>query len=674
MKRIFSLFLMVLTATSFVDAQPVSEQAAMLVAQQFAVSGPVSCRSVSRDQISVTLSYTAKTGRLNDFYVFNYGDENGFVIVSADLRTKQSVLAYSDQGSFDDEFIPSNVEKVLASYQEQIEAVRHNRAGAAVQSGHNGVPEVIVKPLITTVWDQDPPFNLLCPIDKETGLRSLTGCMATAMAQTMNYWEWPASGQGLHFNTRDTTLCVNFDESVYDWDNMIEDYSLGGTAEQEAAVQRLMYDCGIAINTTYGSSASAAYLSDVQKAIITYFDYASSAKMIQHKDCESEWDNILKQELDAGRPILYGGYTLDRTIGHAFICDGYDSQDYFHYNFGWNGYCDGFYLSSAIDLKEIDVNFSSNMLAVIGIVPDYDDTCRDGDGIFELYGDYAVFRGIIHAYDSVRVLTIPEKAVIDGKTYPVGIIETYSFFCNKYISGLLIPASVYQIGDYAFYGCSRLKEVVVPPSLVYLNGGIFGSCNNMEHLSVSLGNPHFDSRNNCNAIIETKTDRLVQGCNYTVVPDGVVTIGANAFEAFDGIVTVRLPGSVINIELEAYYGCSSLKNVFLHDGIEAVGASAFEGCTLLKDIYSYAKTPPQIQSSTFPEGCTVHVMPGFGDKYRADYFWRGFNIVEDLNPDPTAVIPVPDDGQPRYYDLKGNPASYGSKGLRIGNGRKYYLN
>ena len=84
MKRIFSLFLMVLTATSFVDAQPVSEQAALLVAQQFAASGPVSHRSVSRDQISVTLSYTAKTGRSNDFYVFNYGDENGFVIVSAD--------------------------------------------------------------------------------------------------------------------------------------------------------------------------------------------------------------------------------------------------------------------------------------------------------------------------------------------------------------------------------------------------------------------------------------------------------------------------------------------------------------------------------------------------------------------------------------------------------------
>lgn len=660
-------------------SQHVSPETAMQTAVRFRNPSDWSSRVSSRDAGNVTLSYTAQTGLNNDFYVFNYPNNSGFVIVSADSRTISPVLAYSDQGSFDPESIPDNAAYILQNYQQQIESIRNSDALAMPPAVATQSPNVVVSPLIKTKWNQRNPYDGMCPIDPQTGLRSCAGCVAATLAQILNYWKWPERGHGLHHNANDTTLCVNYDESVYDWEHTLTEYKPDSESSLIEEIQKIMYDCGVAVNMQYSSNGSAAFTEDICDALYSYFDYKTTARIISRDELndlenpDSIWINLIKKELDAGRPVPFSGMDHINKNSHSFICDGYDDQNYFHFNFGWGGYQDGYYLATSVKLRDGSDCYDTYLEIVIGIEPDRNDGYNDGY-IFSslLFESYAVLEGIIIPYDNPGVLTLPDKVTINGKSYPVSIIDHNSFKCNYSITGIKFPSEVYQLGYWAFENCPNLTSVEIPASIFYFGPGCFAQCNNLKKLTVNKGNKNFNSPEGSNAVIETATNKLVQGCNYTVIPKNVLIIGENAFQGFEGIEEIKFTSKIKTIEDDAFCNCTNLKKVYLNKNIKTLGERVFEDCSSLTDVYSSATNPPQIDASTFPSGITVHVTSDIVSAYRSDPVWSLFTIVADITDSvEQQVMPdVQDDSEHHYYDIMGRRAGSNSR-IQISLGRKY---
>lgn len=315
------------------------------------------------------------TRSYSNFYIFS--SDNSFVIVAADDRVKP-IIGYSDTNPFVLNENMTNVNYWLDKVNTEIQYVVDNNIKATEDienewktliAGNTLAPKnrASVSPLLTTKWDQDAPFNNMCPsIGSE---RTVTGCVATAMAQIMNYWEWPKTGAGSHsYYYGGITLSADFGSTTYDWANMKDVYSSYTQAEANA-VATLMNHCGVSVNMQYNVSSaggSGAYGEDVPYALSTYFDYVYEKAFRKEgyywkgdayaADNESQyyyyysdgsafsdavWISMIKSDLDQERPVYYGGN--GDGGGHAFVCDGYDANDNFHFNWGWSGYCDGYY-------------------------------------------------------------------------------------------------------------------------------------------------------------------------------------------------------------------------------------------------------------------------------------------------------------------------------------------
>ena len=301
------------------------------------------------------LVYTASTGSVNNFYVYNLA-KGGFVIVAADDCVEQ-VLGYSENGSFNINAIPENMRYMLDEYTKEINfAIEHSQdvvtpGSVAFAATEMATERAAVPPLLTTKWNQESPFNDKCPMyDNER--RCATGCTATAMAQIMNYFEWPKTGQGSNsynqsINGNTMTLSVDFSDVTFDWDNMLDVYYSSATDAQNDAVATLMYCAGVSANMEYGLSSGASSLYAYQ-AFLRNFDYDKSLRYI-HRWFYSpnEWNDLLYNEVANGRPVLYAGY--NSRSGHAFVCDGYSSDNLFHINWGWGGMSDGYFRLSALN-------------------------------------------------------------------------------------------------------------------------------------------------------------------------------------------------------------------------------------------------------------------------------------------------------------------------------------
>ena len=628
-------------------AQPVSEEQAGSIALQFLSGSGSSMKAQSRGVQTLEVAYTAQTGSDNDFYVFNR-QGGGFVIVSADERTAKPILAYSYEGSFDAGNIPPAQEEILSGYRQQIDYARKylDPVSEGLKNS-SSAGTVIVEPLIKTKWEQEEPYNKLCPtID---GRKTAAGCVACAMAQIMNYWRWPERGHGSHRNVLDNTLSVDFNESVYDWANMALTYTADSSQVKIDAVSKLMYDCGMSVDMDY--PINSTYSSLVPQALMAYFNYSSQARRIE-KNLTENWDSVIAAELDARRPVLYSG--VDESGGHAFICDGYDSEGYFHFNIGWGGDGDGFYLTDAV-LGEGLSGLNSQQEAIIGIYPDYDDKCRDGDGVCRLDEDgCAVLYDVVRSTDSIDIV-IPDSTVINGVVYPVKKIADKAFYMiDKFCSGITVSETVEMIRNRAFYAFRRLSDIYIPASVKEIGDGAFGKANSLKKITVSDANTSFYSPEGSNVIIETSTGRLVQGCNYSVIPtEGVTAIGENSFDGFDSLTVVRLPESVSLIEDDAFADCHNLKTVFMGGGIRSIGERIFRGCGILKDVFIDADTPPSLPQGSIPVGCTIHVKESALSDYKADEVWGEYEIVADNDP---ALVPFIGEGgyeMPHCYDLHG---------------------
>lgn len=230
-----------------------------------------------------------------------------------------------------------------------------------------------VGPLLTTRWSQDAPYNNYCPsLSNDT--HAVTGCVATATAQVMNYHKWPPVGNGSHsyicylnYNyANPVELNADFSQSVYRWDLMLDDYDENSSAESCDAVARLMSDVGISMEMQYGSS-SAASVYYASSALKRYFGYSSKCYWLQRENYNAaQWDQLLVDEIGAGRPVMYSGNEVN--AGHAFVIDGFDTEGYFHVNWGWGGYYDGFFLVSV--LAPANMNFKYEQEGLFGLVPE----------------------------------------------------------------------------------------------------------------------------------------------------------------------------------------------------------------------------------------------------------------------------------------------------------------
>jgi predicted nucleic acid-binding Zn-ribbon protein len=363
MKRLF-LFVFAVCITALVWARPISREQALRQAQQFFLQKGKSSVLV---QAETQMTKTRSGGKQipDYYYVFNAGNNQGFVIVSGDDRTPQ-ILGYSDHGSFNFDQIPSNMSVWLEGYAEQIKYVQDHQIENANRT--RTIRRASVAPLLTSHWDQHSPFNDDCAFDlPSTGrVDAVTGCVSTAMAQVMYYYKYPAQTKDTipsYQVTYNRTDLHKFDSipagAVIDWANMLDYYPETpepGTEVQRAAVANLLAMVGKSIQTVYSSSSSGAQNGKVADALKKYFGYAQTVTYRQRWGyTNDEWEAILYQELTSGRPIIYGGQTSDDSAtkqGHAFVLDGYDDNGFFHVNWGWGQLHqspDGYFLLSAMD-------------------------------------------------------------------------------------------------------------------------------------------------------------------------------------------------------------------------------------------------------------------------------------------------------------------------------------
>ncbi len=333
-------------------------------------------------------------------YIFNINEDDGFIMISGDDGALP-VLGYSGEGTFNPDALPDNFKKWIEDYKKQIryihshpenitkEVREHWESLISGSAEYKKSTTSAVTPLVTSRWDQSPYYNDLCPYDSEAGERTVTGCAATAMAQIMNYWEYPKQGTGFHSYQDENygVLSANFGSTTYDWASMPD--QLTG---QNTAVATLMYHCGVSIDMNYGIAAkggSGAYIlidhspvtNCVEYALKEYFGYKSSLHGLFRKDYStSAWVQTLKTELDEGRPVQYAGFGSEG--GHTFVCDGYDANNFFHFNWGWDGYSDGYFAVDALDPEGTGIGggnggYNSEQQIIIGIEPPEDAIAYD---------------------------------------------------------------------------------------------------------------------------------------------------------------------------------------------------------------------------------------------------------------------------------------------------------
>lgn len=353
-----------------------SPELAREIARNFYLSMFDSNGNIDKNQMLITLAETRKSGGNDLFYVYNI-DTRGFVIISAWDATIP-ILGFSNKGSYDaysEIEVPAFAE-LLNGYEEQIRDVIEQYLPATpdiamqweIWQSPSASPENgrSVNPLLSTTWNQSCYYNELCPEDNgaPSGYCNHVpaGCVALAMAQVLKYWNYPATGTGYHeyYISPYGLQSADFENTSYGWENMPN--SIGSS---NSDVATLIYHCAVSVNMQFGPVGSGASTNMARSSLVNYFNYSQDAQYLTKSNfSNSEWETMLRDNLDAGRPVIYRG---DGSGGHAWVCDGYAANNYFHMNWGWGGYANGyFYLSN---LNPNGANFTNNQAAIMGIVP-----------------------------------------------------------------------------------------------------------------------------------------------------------------------------------------------------------------------------------------------------------------------------------------------------------------
>lgn len=381
------LFVLLLITSMVTKANPVDLNKARQVGTKF-LKANTSIRI--SDNTTLKHSATYRTSRnVAAFYIFN-ADE-GFVIVSAD-DCARPILGYSVEGAFDEKNVPVQMEDYLQDFVKQIEygIEQHLEADKLIARqwelvSFNGRLNYqratnAVEPLVKARWGQGCYYNNLCPEDPDGNCgHVLVGCVAIAMGQIMHYWGYPETGSGSYsytpidqntWNYSDYPVqTANFGDTNYDWSNMTNSLTASSTSAQVEAVSTLLWHCGVSVSMMYGTSGSGAYSEDVPYAMQNYFLYSNDMQAAYRSNyTDTQWLNLIKASLNSNKPVYYSGSDTQGQGGHAFVCDGYDSNNYLHFNWGWYGNQDNYFALGALNVSSYQFNNSN--YAIVNIHPE----------------------------------------------------------------------------------------------------------------------------------------------------------------------------------------------------------------------------------------------------------------------------------------------------------------
>lgn len=384
MKRLYllSLLIMLFVSTSALASPRTFSQAKAIAERKAALLGIKIDKKAAAKAPSMN---GGTTTAVSPYYVFPFGENKGFAIISGDDDMPE-IVGYADHGTYDANNMPAAMAAFLNNYRATIEAMKQgnasaikNIAEAKALRANNTRATTAVSPLLGDIkWNQSEPYNNMCPKYDGTNL-SATGCVATAMAQVMMYWEYPkelkADINKYETSTHKLTIAGETKGQKYDWDNMLPTYTNNNYTQTQAdAVAKLMLHCGKAVEMDYGEESGANV---TPGRLAKYFGYDSDLMLDLMRSCFTlaEWTAIIDKELQAKRPILYSGRTTNG--GHQFVCDGSDGNGLYHINWGWGGYQDGYFDitilnpgQGGIGAGNVTDGYNRGCDMIIGIQPD----------------------------------------------------------------------------------------------------------------------------------------------------------------------------------------------------------------------------------------------------------------------------------------------------------------
>ena len=539
------------------SAEDISEEQARQIAVQF--WGDSTPSTARRAAASLLLTYQPEG---SEFYVFNRPGGDGWVIVAGDNGASPTILAYSDKGSFDYNKSPDATKTILTGYTKSIQDLRQSGISESIPSKAPKRAAIIVAPLLKTSWNQNTPYNNQCPTADEGGGRCPTGCVATAIAQIMNYWQWPKQGYGKHTNT-DNNETRDFSQSTYDWDNMLDSYS-DYTEVQANAVAQLMADVGCAMNMMYRSSESGTWAIDAAQALLRNFSYSGELHMHhmmdkkgikvnnltaeQGSEIDEDDEALIRSELASKRPI-YMGVSSRYKEKHAVVCDGYDADDYFHINFGWGSDADGFY--RLLSMGKFGEYVSSELITNIKPSP-YGNSSACVNGVwYTANGSEQVFVTGAEKQD----VTITNQVEIGGKSHPVNYLWS-SAFRETDLTNLTFPGTIKTIPEQAFYGCTQLETADLE-GVTHIGKEAFVYNDHLRY--VSLGDAlqevgeraFYDCRSLTSCVNFPATLRLIDKEAFSSTRIGCVIFAGKGFEIEEGGLNSNSKFSATGLEKAA---------------------------------------------------------------------------------------------------------------------------
>ena len=464
MKRIVTVIVCALLLCGSVQAKPVDAGTARRVAETY-------LKAMGMKNTAELVNVTTLTP-FTEFYVFA-APKGGFILISADDCVKP-VLGYSTGNFFDAKNIPESVVEWLSGYEKEIRDIKRSNVQKVqdwtmLEAG--AMPSMSksksMTDTLTTKWSQGLYYNMFCPADtNHSSGHAYTGCVATAMGMVMKYWNYPTIGyldHGYTHSNSDTSYgyqYADFGSTTYQWDNMPSKLTALTSEAQDSAVALLLYHAGVAVNMDYGISGSGAQTvnggsftrASQENALIRYFKYSPALHSVNRGDFSAgEWDAMMTSEIDAGRPVLYSGHGEG---GHAFVLDGYNNDGYFHFNWGWNGSCDGYFPIGGLNPASTR-HYNNNNRANIGVQPN--PNWGSGGSV------------TVSANDTVRGSVTPSATYNFGDTVSFRAYPNHGYRFRCWSDGSpYISRSIYGTGgDYSF---TSLFEPVGTDTLALYGG------------------------------------------------------------------------------------------------------------------------------------------------------------------------------------------------------------
>jgi len=613
-----SLHVMILIGGLFMSnimhAQPVTLSKAILVAKNHwaAIEGSQMKKAISGAGKSEVISVISKTGSRDTLmYILNDTISRKFVIVAADEGI-WPIIGYSLTGSYNQNNQPPAFIEWIENTRKEIEYIKYNhiKPESKINQEWERMTSLTyksvetsnsVEPLLSTRWNQDCYFNEQCPGDvKGPCNHALTGCVATSMAQIMKYWNFPTNGSEVNNYTHPVygNLSADFGATTYAWEQMPDTVKSSNNA-----IATLMYHCGVSVNMDYGPDASNA--SEPLYALVNHFKYSPGAELaLKFSYSDVEWNNLLKAELDMNHPVWYRGNSA--VNGHAWVCDGYQGSDYFHFNWGWGGSQDGyFYLGST--------NYNTDQAAIIKLVPS---TLPDGYKGFYLT-EKSLIMGVGGGSISADISSSVNWTAISDQSWltvvnPVGLPGTSKISLaaeqnstnSKRIATITVSAPGFNdqfftvVQDKAYYSSVHIDQ---PGTLHELLGDKLSMVTRLT-VSGNIDACDFKTmRDEMPLLAELDlNDATIVEYTGTGGTSGITpilkTYPANSIPniAFyynssasgkTSLTKVTLPKTITLIEPGAFMGCKGLVSISIPDYVTTIGGLAFFDCSGMNSIY-----------------------------------------------------------------------------------------